>query len=74
MFVICGDHHWQYASFGPNTGAERILSCGPASDQHAVGYREELRKDMHRFLRVKGGFLRVDLDSARKISYITTIS
>ncbi len=24
---------------------------------------------MHRFLRIKGGFLRVDLDSARKIFY-----
>ena len=66
MFVICGDRHWQYASVDPITGL-REFSCGPASDQHAAGYSEELRKDMHRFLRIKGGFLRVDLDSASKI-------
>jgi alkaline phosphatase D len=66
MFVICGDRHWQYASVDSMTGL-REFSCGPASDQHAAGYSEELRKDMHRFLRIRGGFLRVDLDSASKI-------
>ena len=66
MFVIYGDRHWQYASIDPNTELSEF-SFGPASDQHAASYRGELRKDMHRFLRVKGGFLRVDLDSARKI-------
>ena len=68
MFVNCGDRHWQYASIDPSTGL-RESSCRPASNQHAAGYSEELRKDMHRFLRIKGGFLRVDLDSARKIIY-----
>ncbi len=68
MFVNCGDRHWQYVSIDPNTGLSE--SCSRlASDQHAVGYSEELRKDMHRFLRIKAGFLRVDLDSARKIFY-----
>lgn len=66
MFVDCGDRHWQYASIDPNSGLGES-SCRPASDQHAAGYNKELRKDMHRFLRIKGGFLRVDLDSARKI-------
>ena len=66
MFVICGDRHWQYASVDPITGL-REFSCGPASDKHAAGYSEELRKDMHSFLRVKGGFLRVELDSTNKI-------
>ncbi|MDG1667771.1 MAG: hypothetical protein P8I96_02420 [Opitutae bacterium] len=62
MTVICGDRHWQYASIDPTTGL-REFSCGPASDKHAAGYSENQRKDMHRFLRIKGGFLSVDLDS-----------
>ena len=68
MFVICGDRHWQYASIDPNTGLSESC-CRLASDQHATGFNEELRKDMHRLLRIKWGFLRVDLDSARKIIY-----
>jgi alkaline phosphatase D len=68
MFVICDDRHWQHASIDPNTGLSES-SCRPASDQRAAGYSEELRKDMHRFLLIKGGFLRVDLNSTRKIIY-----
>lgn len=65
MYIVCGDRHWQYASIDPKTGI-REFSCGPASDIHASGYKEENRTDMHRFLRIKGGFLRVDVDSASK--------
>ena len=66
MFANFGDRHWRYSSIAPNTGLSES-SCRPASDQHAAGCSKELRKDMQRFLRIKGGFLRVDLDSARKI-------
>jgi alkaline phosphatase D len=62
MTVVCGDRHWQYASIDPKTGL-REFSCGPASDKHAAGYSEEFYGEMHRFLRVKGGFLSVDVDS-----------
>ena len=62
MYVVCGDRHWQYASIDPKTGL-REFSCGPASDKHAQGYSEEFYGEMHRFLRVKGGFLSVDVDS-----------
>lgn len=65
MTIVCGDRHWQYASIDPDTGL-REFSCGPASDRHAAGYSENQRKDMHRFLRIKGGFLRVDVDSAEQ--------
>lgn len=65
MYVVCGDRHWQYASIDPKTGL-REFSCGPASDKHAAGYSEEKRNDMHRFLRIKGGFLSVDVDSKAK--------
>ena len=62
MWVVCGDRHWQYASVDPRTGV-REFCCGPASDKHADGYKEELVPEMHKFLKVKGGFLRVMVKS-----------
>jgi alkaline phosphatase D len=61
MFVICGDRHWQYASVDPATGV-REFSTGPSSDQHAEGFSESLRQPMHRYLRIKGGFLAVTVE------------
>ncbi|MBL7077899.1 MAG: sulfatase-like hydrolase/transferase [Kiritimatiellae bacterium] len=58
MFVICGDRHWQYVSEDPKTGV-REFSCGPTSDAHAGGFNEKGRSPMHRYLKVKGGFLSV---------------
>lgn len=60
MTIICGDRHWQYASIDPKTGV-REFACGPASDKHAQGYSEKHRNDMHRYLRIIGGFLAVDV-------------
>lgn len=62
MFVVCGDRHWQYASIDPKTGL-REFSCGPASDIHASGYKEEYRNDMHRYLKIVGGFLEVEVQA-----------
>ena len=57
MVVVCGDRHWQYMSIDPVTGV-REYSCGPASDEHAGGWKQsDYRPDFHRFLKVKGGFL-----------------
>lgn len=57
MVVFCGDRHWQYRSVDPKTGV-REYSCGPASDKHAGGWSEDQYvPEMHRFLRVQGGFL-----------------
>ncbi|NOX56111.1 MAG: alkaline phosphatase [Planctomycetes bacterium] len=62
MVVICGDRHWQYMSIDPATGV-REYSCGPASDQHAGGWRNsDFRPDRHRYLQVIGGFLSVTVD------------
>ena len=61
MYVICGDRHWQYASADPVTGA-REFSTGPSSDTHAQGFSESMRTPMHRYLRIKGGFLTVTVD------------
>jgi len=65
MYVVCVDRHWQYVSVDPKTGL-REFSCGPASDNHADGYSEKKHNDMHRFLRVKGGFLGVQVDGKSK--------
>jgi alkaline phosphatase D len=56
-FSVCGDRHWQYVSKDPATGLVEF-SCGPTSDVHAGGFGSEPR-EMHRYLRVKGGFLSV---------------
>jgi alkaline phosphatase D len=60
MFVICGDRHWQYVSVDPNSGVKEF-SCGPTSNAHAGGYSEKNRSSMHRYLKVKGGFLSINI-------------
>jgi len=61
MFIICGDRHWQYVSVDPATGAKEY-SCGPTTDKHAGGFSEKNRSPMHRYLKIKGGFLSVTVD------------
>ncbi|HLF95116.1 MAG TPA: alkaline phosphatase D family protein [Planctomycetota bacterium] len=56
FFAACGDRHWQYHSVDPATGVQEF-SCGPASDKHAGG--SPGKQEMHRFHRMKGGFLSV---------------
>jgi alkaline phosphatase D len=64
MLIICGDRHWQYVSVDPEAGI-REYSCGPASDSHAGGFRQEDRSDFHRYLKIKGGFLSVAVERVR---------
>lgn len=59
FFVVCGDRHWQYHSVHPGTGLNEF-SVGAASDEHAGGTPGE-DKEIHRFHRVKGGFLSVSI-------------
>lgn len=61
MVVVCGDRHWQYISVDPQTGV-REYSCGPTSDAHAGGFREDMREPMHRYLNICGGFLSVTVE------------
>ncbi|MCX6630867.1 MAG: alkaline phosphatase D family protein, partial [Candidatus Solibacter sp.] len=56
MYVVTGDRHWQYVSVDSKSGV-REYSCGPASDQHAGGFRMDLRQPEHRYLNIVGGFL-----------------
>ncbi|MEM8955191.1 MAG: alkaline phosphatase D family protein [Verrucomicrobiota bacterium] len=55
FILLCGDRHWQYVSEGPEFGV-REYSCGPVCDKHAGGTLP-IKTSMHRFMRVKGGFL-----------------
>jgi alkaline phosphatase D len=69
LFVVCGDRHWQYHSVHPKTGLHEF-SVGAASDEHAGGSPGKHRK-VHKFHRVKGGFLSVTVRPDGKRSAIT---
>lgn len=69
MFIVCGDRHWQYASINGETGVWEFGS-GPVSDAHAGGWKQEDVRPEHRFLRVKGGFLTVQVDRVNKEPFI----
>ena len=61
LVSVCGDRHWQYHSVDPATGLHEF-SVGPASDRHAGGWNpKEFHEDTHRFLRVAGGYLEIEL-------------
>ncbi len=61
MYVLCGDRHWQYISVDSKTGL-REYSCGPASDEHAGGWKQDNVLPEHEYLNVTGGFLAVEVD------------
>ncbi len=65
-FVINGDRHWQYHSVDPETGLNEF-GCGPASDAHAQGWNPKDKRPEHRFLRVKGGFASIAVDSKKAV-------
>lgn len=69
FFVICGDRHWQYHSVHPAAGVQEF-SVGAASDSHAGGTPGEDPR-FHKFHRVKGGFLSVELTPGARESTIT---
>ena len=59
FFVLNGDRHWQYHSVDPETGVQEF-SVGTISEGNAGGSPGEDNR-YHRFHRVKGGFLSVEL-------------
>lgn len=56
MVTVCGDRHWQYVSRDAETGLMEF-SCGPGSDAHAGGWKQEDFYPEHVYLNVVGGFL-----------------
>ncbi|MHB1178263.1 MAG: alkaline phosphatase D family protein [Daejeonella sp.] len=57
IFICNGDRHWQYVTHYENTNLWEF-GCGPGTDKHAGGWNEDNKMPVHRFLRVKGGFLK----------------
>jgi alkaline phosphatase D len=57
VFICNGDRHWQYVTNIPGTTLWEF-STGAGSDAHAEGWPPSDVKPEHRFLRVKGGYLR----------------
>ena len=57
VYLCNGDRHWQYVTNPEGTNLWEF-SCGAGSDVHAGGWSQEDERPQHRFLRVKGGFLR----------------
>lgn len=60
MYVVNGDRHWQYVSQDKETGLMEFGS-GPVSDYHSQGWKEGDMRPEHRFLRLKGGFLSIQV-------------
>ena len=56
MVTVCGDRHWQYVSKDSKTGIVEF-SCGPGSDDHAGGWKQDEVYPEHLYLNVVGGFL-----------------
>lgn len=57
VFICNGDRHWQYVTNIPGTSLWEF-STGAGSDTHAEGWVVGDVRPEHRFLRIKGGFLR----------------
>ena len=57
VYLCNGDRHWQYVTNPDGTNLWEF-STGAGSDVHAGGWSQEDLRPQHRFLRVKGGFLR----------------
>jgi alkaline phosphatase D len=57
-FIICGDRHWQYVSQHKKTGTYEF-ACGPASNEHAGGWKKDEILPEHQYLNIVGGFLQV---------------
>ena len=57
-FVVCGDRHWQYVSRHLKTGTYEF-ACGPASDEHAGGWKKDEIYPEHEYLNIVGGFLNI---------------
>lgn len=65
LFIVNGDRHWQYVSHIKNTKLWEF-GCGAGANVHAGGWKQEDFRPEHQFLRVKGGFLSVTVNSGRE--------
>jgi len=66
VYLCNGDRHWQYVTQPEGTNLWEF-SCGAGSDVHAGGWKQTDIRPEHRFLRVKGGFLRGQVSRENKM-------
>ena len=59
VYICTGDRHWQYVTHFEDTNLWEFGS-GAGTDVHAGGWHQDNIKPEHRFLRVKGGYLKVE--------------
>ncbi|MEY2647667.1 MAG: hypothetical protein RL282_380 [Bacteroidota bacterium] len=69
-FFVCGDRHWQYVSKHAKTGSYEF-ACGPASNEHAGGWKKEDIYPEHEYLNIVGGFLRIEVGRTETNPIIT---
>jgi alkaline phosphatase D len=72
VFLINGDRHWQYVTHPEGTRLWEF-GTGPGSDSHAEGWPPDNKKPEHRFLRVKGGFLKGTLTYTEETPVLTLL-
>lgn len=70
VYLCNGDRHWQYVTHWKETNLWEF-SCGAGSDVHAGGWSQNDLRPEHRFLRVKGGFLRGHVSRENGIPTLT---
>ena len=70
LYICNGDRHWQYVTHFEGTNLWEF-GCGPGSDSHAEGWPPTDTRPEHRFLRVKGGFLKGNVSLKNGTSTLT---
>jgi alkaline phosphatase D len=70
LYICNGDRHWQYVTHFEGTNLWEF-GCGPGSDSHAEGWPPTDKRTEHRFLRVKGGFLKGNVSLKNGTSTLT---
>lgn len=70
LYICNGDRHWQYVTHPEGTNLWEF-GCGPGSDSHAEGWPPDDKRPEHRFLRVKGGFLKGSVSYRDSLSILT---
>lgn len=70
VYLVNGDRHWQYVTHFEGTNLWEF-STGAGSNEHAEGWPPDDVRPEHRFLRVKGGFLRGEVSAKNGIPTLT---
>jgi phosphodiesterase/alkaline phosphatase D-like protein len=70
VFICNGDRHWQYVTHYEGTNLCEF-SCSVGSDIHAGGWSAKDKRPNHRFLRILGGCLNLEVGERDGTPFIT---